>query len=405
MKFFQPHLLSAILREPWAISEDHAMALAPLLSSVFTPNLEFDAKEPIQPSSIAVSVTDGNDSSEEQSHTINVITISGALTKQTQMCGPAGMALIGEWVQRADADPSIDGHLFKFDTPGGTVVGTEELGNIIKNCKKPTLAYIDDLCCSAGYWLASNCNEIVANNTTAEVGSIGVLLSFADVQPAYEKMGVVFHTITAPQSTDKVTRYAKLRAGDYTDYQNEVLKPLGDKFIHVVKSNRGNLDEKQFFTGKVFHAQDVVGTLIDSIKTFDQALHRLAEMCDRSSNSNSKTTTMQLPMLAKATGVDEFESSDGSIVLSETMASAVEAVLTSAEQTNASLQQQLQERADQGETVATQATRITELEARIAELEQEPGAQSATATKDADGAGASGGEEHFYGRLHRLTNS
>ena len=407
MKIVSPHLISAILQEPWAISPDHAHALSPLLASVFEPNLEFEAKEPIAPISMAVPMGAAGNSSASQAKTIKVISVGGALTKNTQMCGPAGTVLIGNWIKEADNDRIIDGIFVKFETPGGTVVGTEELGNIMKNTSKPILAFIDDQCCSAGYWLACNCDEIVANNTTAEVGSIGVLLSFADMQPAYEKMGVKFHTITANQSSEKISRFAKLKAGEYDDYKKEVLDPLADKFIGVVKANRGNLDAEKFFTGKVYHAQDVVGTLIDSIKTFDEALQHLAEMCDssQSSSSNSATTntTMKFTRLAKAAGVEGFETADGSINMTGEMASAVETALEASETATATLQQQLQERADQSTTIDQQQARIAELEAQVTELGNKAGADSASVNKETDGEGAATGDEGFFGRYARLS--
>lgn len=405
MKVLNPHLIHAILSEPWAISEEAAHGLSPLVANIFDPRFEFEAGEAIKPELIVVgagpslgAIVAAETASRTKSKAIQVITISGSLTKRSQYCGPAGMEQIGSWIKDADNNGQVDGILLKLDTPGGTVNGTEELGNVIKNTKKPIVAFVDDLCASAGYWLASNCDEIIANNTTADIGSIGVLMSFADMQPAYERLGVKFHTITAPQSTEKVKWFQKLQAGDYEDYKNNILKPLAQKFIDTVKANRPNFDETVHGNGSMFHAKDLVGTLVDSIASFEAALSRVAELANSSSNSNSaKTKSMKFPKLAKAAGVEAFESADGSISLNEELAQAVETALEQSEQNASNLQSQLDARADQ-------STRIQELEAQVAELEKKPGAKTATIEKESDGDDASvSSKGDFMSRMASLT--
>lgn len=409
MKVLNPHLIHAILSEPWAISEEAAHGLAPIVANIFDPRFEFEAAEPIKPQLIVVGagptagaiVAAAQSSKNATSKAIQVITVSGSLTKRSQFCGPAGMEQIGAWIKEADSNGQVDGILLKLETPGGTVNGTEELGNIIKNTKKPIVAFVDDLCASAGYWLASGCDEIIANNSTADIGSIGVLMSFADMQPAYERLGVKFHTITAPQSTEKVKWFQKLQTGDYEEYKENVLKPLAQKFIDWVAANRPGFDEEKHGKGAMFHAKDLVGTLIDSIATFEAALSRVAELAHSSnSQSNSaKTKSMKFPKLAKAAGVEAFESADGSISLNEELAQAVETALEQSEQNASNLQSQLDARADQ-------STRITELEAEVAQLKKKPGAESANIDKEADGdAGNSSAGETFWDRYARLKKS
>ena len=408
MKVFQPHIVSAILTEPWAMSEYHAQMLSPLVNSIFNPKIEFEAGEAILPATSAV-VIGASAASQSDAETvtknISVITISGPLTKNSQFCGPAGTAQIGNWLRQAYADPLVDGILLKFDTPGGAVAGTEELGNIIKESPKPIVAFVDDLCASAGMWLAVNAREIIANNTTAQVGSIGVMTSFADMQPYYEKMGVKFHSITAPQSTQKTSMADKLRLGDYADYKANVLAPLADKFIAVVKANRSNVTDNQL-TGEVFHAKDVVGSLVDSIQSFDNALIRVAELCAEQSASASETAsspnlsnttkTMKFPKLAKAAGVEAFETADGSINLSDAQATAAEQAIADAEQAAVDLQAQQAANAEQ-------AARITELEQQVAELGNAAGDTSATATKETDATDAdSSADAGFWDRFARL---
>jgi|MTBAKSStandDraft_2_1061841.scaffolds.fasta_scaffold06423_7 ClpP class serine protease len=62
-----------------------------------------------------------------------------------------------------------------FDSPGGEARGIAEMAEMIKRSKKPVTAYVDGMCASAGYWLASAASRIIVSKT-AELGSIGAVL-------------------------------------------------------------------------------------------------------------------------------------------------------------------------------------------------------------------------------------
>jgi signal peptide peptidase SppA len=408
---FQPDLVRAILKEPWAISEESIEAFLPLIQNVLSGNIAFERSEPILPetfsvlpgAAIAAAASQGKTGTTTTKQ-ISVITVRGVLTKYSQFCGPAGTEQMARWIQVANSDPRIDAIVLRIDSPGGMVAGTETLAGTIRQTSKPVIAFVDDLAASAAYWLASECDEIIANNTTAQIGSIGVLLSFYDTQPYFEKLGVKFHTVLAPQSENKSRLFDKLRAGDYEEYRNNVLKPLAAKFIETVKGNRpGSGDDH--FKGDVFFASALVGSLIDSIGSFDFALERAATLADEKQTSPSSQINMKKPdfnRLAKAAGVPQLESADGSITLTAEMAESVERSLEVHETTQAGLNSQLTERANQ-------QSRITELEGqlqtandRIAELSKEAGADTAIVKKETDGGASAESGDDFYATYGRL---
>ncbi|HNX87692.1 MAG TPA: S49 family peptidase [Paludibacteraceae bacterium] len=408
----QPHLIYSILNEPWAISEQVFNGYVHLLESVLNPNISFEKGEPVDPEmhdinfrikgSAAVS-----DSGQSDVKHIQVITISGVLTKEDQECGPAGMARIGNWIKAADRDPGIDAILLKIDSPGGSVAGTETLSSIIKNCNKPVLGFADDMACSAAYWIISSCAKVIANNSTAMVGSIGTVMEFVDEQPKLEKEGYVFHVVTAPQSVNKRRNIDKIRSGDYEEYKETVLRPITQVFIDAVKANRGNIDEK-YFTADVFFAKDVIGDLVDSIGTFEDALQEAANLAAENVSASHKSThiSMQKPelkRLAKAAGSETFETVDGSITLTEEQATAAEGVLEAHEAKIADLQQKV----DQSSQLQSENNQLkSDLKAkndRIAELEKGAGADSAHVEKDTDASDENSGNESFYERFNRLS--
>lgn len=259
-------LISDILRKPWAIEPSFALNSAPIIEAIITAQ-KLKSEIPVVQSHNQGFIDNANP---DVNYTTAVIEITGPLMKRDQECGPMGMQSIGEMIQSFDKDINIDSIIMAIDSPGGTVDGTAALGKIIKETQKPIVAYIDGQAASAAYWLASQADYIIGENR-AEVGSIGVMLSFADMRPKWEKEGVKFHDLFAEQSKDKNRDFLNILGGKYDIYIKEKLNPLADDFINVVKSSRQNVLDTQL-TGKMFFSQDVVGSLVDEIGNLDHAI-------------------------------------------------------------------------------------------------------------------------------------
>jgi len=93
--------------------------------------------------------------------------------------------------------------IFEFDTPGGHVSGCDLTASAIKNCGIKTTALISNMCASAGFWLASQCDCRIASSETDEIGSIGVLVEVIDRTENDKSRGITRHVITSTDSPDK----------------------------------------------------------------------------------------------------------------------------------------------------------------------------------------------------------
>lgn len=84
-------------------------------------------------------------------------------------------------LQAAMADDAVQAIVLDVDSPGGSVSGIEDLASEIRAARdrKPIVAHTDSMMASAGYWLASQADRIVATKD-AWIGSIGVIASFVD---------------------------------------------------------------------------------------------------------------------------------------------------------------------------------------------------------------------------------
>lgn len=339
-------LISAILRGKWLVEPNFAISQGSLIASILNNNLQVEEQKPDPLSAFAVSARDvtgvkyswysGFDKAPKNS--IAIISIKGALMKDDQFCGPMGMATIGRIINQADNHHNIDGIVLHIDSPGGTVDGTETLAGIVKNAKKPIVSFVDGLMASAALWIGSSADEVMASTDTDEVGSVGVLMSFADIQPYWEKKGIKFHTITASTSPEKVKLWEDLRDGKYEQYIKEVLDPLDEKFMNAVKQNRSGVEEKHL-TGKVFFARDVMGIFVDRTGSLEDAILRASELAtERKENSNNSQNTFSMKQFEKLNavlGVESLEAVDDQISLNQEQLESVEAALSSGDQLEA----------------------------------------------------------------------
>lgn len=269
-------LASAIFKEKWCIEPRSAQAYGLTLSMMLEGNNDYLSviAHELMPSAISTDGIKRGKIEDAQKGDIAVIPVIGPLMKYSQFCGAMGMQSMEQWIKNADANPNIKGIILRIDSPGGTVSGTESLANVIKDTKKPVVAFVDEMMCSAAMWIGSACDEIISSLPNNEIGSIGVMISFADMQPYYEAQGIKFHKINADQSSDKNKIVQEALDGNYDNIKKEMLNPIADTFIATIKENRPNVKENQL-TGKVFLAKDVKGTLIDEIGNFEYAMERV----------------------------------------------------------------------------------------------------------------------------------
>lgn len=212
---------------------------------------------------------------------ISVIPLQGVVMKE-DYCGDPGITTLQKWMQEAEANANIIGHLLFVDSPGGSASGVEDFAAFIKQCKKPVVAYVDGMAASAGYWIASAASEIICSEKLCTLGSIGAFSTFYDTRKRYEMDGVRKIEVYAPQSGMKNKMFRDIVDGDTTGYATRFLQPLVADFITAVKNNRSNKAQKMndaVFAGEIFNAtESIENGLADDIAPFKTALKRVEKL-------------------------------------------------------------------------------------------------------------------------------
>lgn len=162
-----------------------------------------------------------------------------------------------------------------FRSLGGVIAGIPETAAQLRALGKTRrlIAFTDDTCCSASYWLAAQCSEIHAT-PTADVGSIGVYIALYDYTEYMTKMGVSLELFKAGSM-----KAMGLDGNPLSDDEAALLQAQVDEsykaFIADVTRNRALEDsamQGQAFRGKGAAAANLVDAQWPSAAAFFAAL-------------------------------------------------------------------------------------------------------------------------------------
>lgn len=185
---------------------------------------------------------------------------------------------IVDHIQQAQADPEVKALLLIVDSPGGSVVATDEIHHALTGFSKPVVVSMGEIAASGGYYLAAAADWIVANPNTL-TGSIGVISQFPDATGLLEKVGVDFVVITSGPRKDFGSPYREMTAAERRYWQT-VIDEVHAAFVEVVAAGRGMPEDtvRRIADGSVYTGRRALELgLVDALGYEDDALAEAAE--------------------------------------------------------------------------------------------------------------------------------
>lgn len=226
---------------------------------------------------------------------VKVYRVHGTMFMHDQFCGPEGMMTLDNQLKAADRNPNIHAHVLDISSPGGEASYTETLANTVANLQKPVVAWVNQLSASAAYWIASGADEIMLSGKSAEVGSIGVLISYLDATRALKDAGFDQIIIKSNLSPDKVKyNFFEPSEEDKNLIATEWLDPLASVFHEAVKEYRPGISE-DVLKGDVYMGQKAIDLkLADSFGTLDDAIIKASDMAINGKKKKGDSRSMSL---------------------------------------------------------------------------------------------------------------
>lgn len=150
-------------------------------------------------------------------------------------CGNTDYADICADVRAAEGAAGI---MFHIDSPGGMCSGCIETAKLIANItEKPTVAFVNNMACSAAYAIAAACGYVFATES-ALIGSIGTICPWVDSSAMWEKAGLSFQPIVSEGADLKSSMHGPSITDEQRAAEQELVNEYGAQFTGFVKARR-----------------------------------------------------------------------------------------------------------------------------------------------------------------------
>ena len=202
---------------------------------------------------------------------VAVIPANGVMAKGAGFLQEACMGMvshdrIAHAVSQAMAEPTVKKIVMDWNSPGGQVVGTPELGAMIKEAGrvKPTYAFVDNMMASAAVYAGIQANETYIT-PSARIGSIGTILGILDDSMRMKMAGLSINTFSAGKHKAMGASGRELTKDD-RDYLQSIVDTANEQFVASVKSARPDVAEEVVTDAKVYTGRQAVSLgLVDGL--------------------------------------------------------------------------------------------------------------------------------------------
>ncbi|MBU3741892.1 MAG: signal peptide peptidase SppA [Candidatus Kapabacteria bacterium] len=181
-------------------------------------------------------------------------------------------------LRRAANDSDIDGIILRIDSPGGSVIGSDEIWReiVALRAKKPIYASMSDVAASGGYYIAMACDTIIAHPATI-TGSIGVILMLPNLAGTMEKIGVTVDTINLGRSANMMNPLMPYTE-EFKRRIDQSASPIYRRFVQKMADSRKKSfeDARAVAKGRVWTGQAAKDAcLIDATGGLDVAINMM----------------------------------------------------------------------------------------------------------------------------------
>ena len=176
---------------------------------------------------------------------IAVINIEGMISRYSfDGSGQNMVKRVQDQLKLARRDPAVKAVLLKVDSPGGEVMASDNIHRAIENfteeTKKPVICCMTGIAASGGYYIASACEYIVADELTL-TGSIGVIIQTVNLHGLMEKVGAKPYTIKSGKNKDALSPYKSpddIETNNDEDLFQDLVMFYFDRFKSIVEKGR-----------------------------------------------------------------------------------------------------------------------------------------------------------------------
>jgi signal peptide peptidase SppA len=173
--------------------------------------------------------------------TVTVVRLSGTIGLGTPLRPALTLQGVNDALERAFRRKGIAAVALVVNSPGGSAAQSSLIASRIRRLadqhKVKTLAFVEDIAASGGYWLSVAADEIYADKSSI-VGSIGVVAATFGFVEAMKKVGVDRRVYTAGKNKVILDPFLPEKPEDVKRLQ-ELQGDVHETFKQAVRDSRG----------------------------------------------------------------------------------------------------------------------------------------------------------------------
>jgi protease-4 len=194
--------------------------------------------------------------------------------------GVVGSDTLIRGLREATSDDDVRAIVLRVDSPGGSGVAADAVWREIGRARrtKPVVASMGDYAASGGYYIAMNCDRIVAQPGTI-TGSIGVFSGKFSLRDLYGKLGLSRGTVVRGKNATLFSSWEP-----WTDEQRQKIREMNESFYEtfVAKAAEGRHKSRQQIDavaqGRVWTGRQALAAgLVDALGGLDRAVQLARE--------------------------------------------------------------------------------------------------------------------------------
>jgi len=188
-------------------------------------------------------------------------------------------SIVVDHLVQAEEDPDVKAVVLRVDSPGGSVVGSDEIYQQVLAMNKPVVASMGELAASGGYYVSAPADEIFANPGTL-TGSIGVISQFINIEGLLEEYGVEVTTVKSGEFKDIGSLFRSMSDEEQASWQS-IIDETYQEFVRIVAEGRElPIDEvKELADGRIYTGRQAMALgLVDQLGNLSAAVQHAAEL-------------------------------------------------------------------------------------------------------------------------------
>jgi protease-4 len=224
--------------------------------------------------------THAEDKQRGKGQAVGVIIASGEILDGKQPPGTVGGESTAQLLREARQDDDIRAVVLRIDSPGGSVLASEQIYRevlALKKDGKPVVVSMSDVAASGGYYIAAAADQIIASPNTI-TGSIGVFAGIPTFSRSLAKLGINVDGIgTTPLSGS--TQLDRPMSADAGRLIQITVDHAYEEFLARVAKGRGKTREAidAIAQGRVWAGSDARQQgLVDRLGNYDDAVTEAA---------------------------------------------------------------------------------------------------------------------------------